>query len=250
MSGETCENLMKKYECSKVTIRNYLKKFEIKSPIGFYKIQGKKVGKAKGSKCSDAQKELMSKKFSGVGNPFYGKKHTPETCKKMSGKRPNITGDSNPFKKSLLIPENLIKHKKRCKTTWENRGIEYRCEFGDRQKKGFGEITGSFWARVKSNAKTRKLELSISIEDCWELFLQQNRKCALSGVDIIFTVRYKDFNKTTASLDRINSKLGYITGNVQWVHKKINLMKRELTDKEFISYCEKVVEYNESKKSK
>jgi hypothetical protein len=46
--------------------------------------------------------------------------------------------------------------------------------------------------------------------------------------------RYKS---TTASLDRINSSLGYVEGNCQWVHKVINTMKMALSQDEFIYYC-------------
>lgn len=49
----------------------------------------------------------------------------------------------------------------------------------------------------------------------------------------------------TASLDRINSSIGYTIDNVQWVHKKINMMKMDLSQEEFINYCRLVVKNNE-----
>ena len=60
-------------------------------------------------------------------------------------------------------------------------------------------------------------------------------KCALSGVDI--SIDYGG----NASLDRIDSSLGYITGNVQWVDGKVNLAKRAMSDEEFIEMCKRVV---------
>ena len=71
---------------------------------------------------------------------------------------------------------------------------------------------------------------------CGELFLKQNRKCALTGQSIFFakTTREHDSKQTTASLDRIDSNNGYIEGNVQWVHKKLNMMKQAMPDQEFI----------------
>lgn len=47
----------------------------------------------------------------------------------------------------------------------------------------------------------------------------QEMKCALTGWDIdAMTV-----SNNTASLDRINSLEGYVVGNVQWVHKMVNM---------------------------
>lgn len=33
--------------------------------------------------------------------------------------------------------------------------------------------------------------------------------------------------------------LGYVAGNLQWVHKIVNLMKRTSSDKDFIEICKK-----------
>lgn len=73
----------------------------------------------------------------------------------------------------------------------------------------------------------------------WELFLKQERKCALSKEEIRFPSNYKD--KTgTASLDRIDSNLGYVEGNVQWVHKDVNKMKSDFSEEYFICWCKKI----------
>lgn len=44
-----------------------------------------------GRKWTSEQKELMSKRFSGEGNPFYGKRHTDETRKKLSESHKGIS---------------------------------------------------------------------------------------------------------------------------------------------------------------
>lgn len=106
--------------------------------------------------------------------------------------------------------------------------------------KGFGEISGSFWGRIIKGAKMRNILFDISIEEAWDLFLKQNRKCALSGIDLSFGKMTKDFKIKTASLDRIDSKLGYIKGNIQWVDKRINFMKQSLNQDEFIQLCKKI----------
>jgi hypothetical protein len=57
-----------------------------------------------------------------------------------------------------------------------------------------------------------------------------------------------DFSRgvSTASLDRIDSSLGYVWGNVQWVHSVINDLKSNMAQEEFISWCQKVAAKNVS----
>jgi nicotinic acid mononucleotide adenylyltransferase len=101
---------------------------------------------------------------------------------------------------------------------------------------------------IKKGAASRKIEFNITIEYLWELFLQQNKKCALSGMALSFADTRKNKNKKkTVSVDRIDSSKGYINGNVQWVHKTINIMKNSLSDEEFIEFCRKVSEKNSHK---
>lgn len=108
--------------------------------------------------------------------------------------------------------------------------------------KGYEKISGTYFNSIYYGAKTRNLEFSITIEEIWELFLEQNRKCALTGLNISFSSKHK-LKDGTASLDRIDSSKGYIKGNVQWVHKTINLMKWNLEEKEFFAFCKLVKQY-------
>ena len=120
---------------------------------------------------------------------------------------------------------------------------------GEKSKwwKGHGEISGDFWNHIKfgsmrgKNRKGRKIEFAISIEYAWELFLQQKRKCAIIGMDLVFPKNRKE--RGTASLDRIDSSKGYIEGNVQWTHKHINMMKSGHEYSYFLQLCKAVVEH-------
>ncbi len=109
---------------------------------------------------------------------------------------------------------------------------------------GYGEISGSFLGSIKRQAKQNKKEFNLDIEYLWNLFVKQQETCALTGIKLKINCPYK-INDRTASLDRINSSKGYIEGNVQWVHKVVNMMKRNLTDEEFVSWCKLVANYNE-----
>lgn len=100
------------------------------------------------------------------------------------------------------------------------------------KRKGCGDLTGEQWSHIrgKSRGRGRELEFSITIEYGWEKFQEQRGRCKLTDWPITLWPWYRDREGTysewgTASLDRIDSQLGYIEGNVQWVHKDANLMK-------------------------
>jgi len=46
----------------------------------------------------------------------------------------------------------------------------------------------------------------------------------------------------TASLDRIDSSKGYVLDNVQWVHKRVNFLKRDYSEKELLFWCNAISE--------
>lgn len=101
---------------------------------------------------------------------------------------------------------------------------------------GVGELCAVKYADIIRSAGRRNIEFSVSMEYLWDLFLKQDRKCTLSGIDLFFGPASKPL-QTNASLDRIDSSRGYVEGNVQWVHKDINLMKRSFSQDYFVELC-------------
>lgn len=113
------------------------------------------------------------------------------------------------------------------------------------QWNGHGDISGNWWynhvLRERKQTKRTKIAVTVTIKEAWDLFVAQDEKCALSGVSI----RIDNTSKyNTASIDRIDSSKGYELGNIQWVHKTINFMKRTYSQKYFIEMCKKVAENN------
>lgn len=102
---------------------------------------------------------------------------------------------------------------------------------------GCGEISKTHWGKIQDTARYRGLVFDISIEYAWDLFCRQCRCCALSGERLVMYAAKGDYETRTASLDRIDSKLGYLESNVQWVHKDINLMKMALDQTKFLAWC-------------
>ena len=105
-----------------------------------------------------------------------------------------------------------------------------------------GKLSKSFWTRIYNDAKKRDLVIDISIKDAWYQFEKQNELCALTGEKLNFGKSKSDSNRT-ASLDRINSKIGYIKNNIQWVHKDINKMKQNFPEDYFLELIKKVYNF-------
>jgi len=106
-----------------------------------------------------------------------------------------------------------------------------------------GDIPLDYLNGIRQNAIKRNFKYEVSPEYLWELFLNQDKKCALTGVEIEFTKKknsHKTKKETTASLDRIDSDKGYMEGNVQWLHKVVNIMKRNHSEKDFLEWNRKI----------
>lgn len=106
--------------------------------------------------------------------------------------------------------------------------------------RGYEDISASFFRCLSRDANRREIPMLITIKDIWDLFILQDRKCSISGVELIFS---RDNKIRTASVDRIDSKLPYELGNIQLVHKNINIMKNNLSDEIFIEWCKVITEY-------
>ena len=98
-----------------------------------------------------------------------------------------------------------------------------------------GDLALSQYTRLKKSAEKRNYEFSVSIEYLWNLYLSQDRKCGITG-DSIPNIR-------EVSLDRIDSTLGYIEGNVQWVTYRANVSKHTMTMNELYKFCKKVLNH-------
>lgn len=132
-----------------------------------------------------------------------------------------------------VIPgQNLVKGKTKSCGCWHD-----KCKWT-----GEGDISGCYLSRIKKGAKTRCIEYNISNKELWDLYIEQDGKCALSGIPIYFSKKYySDTAKLqTASLDRIDNHKGYVKGNIHWIHKDINRMKNIFTEEEFLGWVDKI----------
>lgn len=109
--------------------------------------------------------------------------------------------------------------------------------------RGVGDLSSAIFTRFRTNAKRRGIPFDLHISYVWDLYILQDKKCAISGLPIVFGRTGRDEN--TASLDRKDSKLPYIKGNVQWVRKHINMMKLDHPQDYFINLCS-LISFNQN----
>lgn len=143
--------------------------------------------------------------------------------------------DCGNITRPIIVSSIIRGDTKSCGCLWENT-----------VRKGFGEISGEYWSVCIKGAKSRNINFNLSIDDAWELFLNQDRKCLLTGRELNFTtnLRKENRDKHTASLDRIDSNGIYEIKNVCWLHKEINKLKNDFHTNDFIKLCNEVAKRN------
>jgi hypothetical protein len=115
---------------------------------------------------------------------------------------------------------------------------------------GTGTVSGTLMTYMKRKAKERDLCWELTSDQLWELFEKQKGKCALSGVDLHMSTEINkqhnlDRTHMTASLDRIDNAKGYTIENVQWIHKTVNLMRRQYSVDDYVEWCRRVAYYQD-----
>ena len=90
-----------------------------------------------------------------------------------------------------------------------------------------------------------EVRFDLSPEYLWRMFEKQKGKCALTNLDLTLNRSLKKQNVNwdviTASVDRINSDIGYVDGNVWWVHKEVNRLKNDYSLEELLYWCKLLV---------
>ena len=102
------------------------------------------------------------------------------------------------------------------------------------QRKFYEDIRLSWFNKFQTSAELRNLSFNLTPEYLWELFKEQDYRCALTG----WPIGWSEIGSShTASIDRIDSDKGYVIGNVQLVHKDVNMAKQQFSQEYFIGLC-------------
>lgn len=219
--GKSCRKIAAELGCDKKCISQRLKDFDIKC----LSKPGMPISKLVGKKFD------MLLVISYEGRDKTGKNHTWK-CICDCGKETTV------IQKSLTT-----RHTTSCGCKRYRRPARNKC---------VGGLMGQVWGNIFGAAKRRGFEFSITQEYAWKLFVEQGRRCALTGKTITLPNNTNEFmsRKHTASLDRIDSSKGYIDGNVQWVSKNANLIKMDFQQDEFLDTCDDISDFNKPKRIK
>lgn len=99
-------------------------------------------------------------------------------------------------------------------------------------------------SKARSRSKIRGEKSDLDVQYLKQLWESQNGICPYTGIkmEISRTSQDEDVKKTPtkASLDRINPKIGYIKGNVEFVCYCINVMKNDFTKEETLEFIKKI----------
>lgn len=109
----------------------------------------------------------------------------------------------------------------------------------------------NFISSILYHATKRKQHLGFNIDIFYllDLYKKQEGKCAISGVDMTYIAGVGRV-LTNISIDRIDSSLGYVKGNVQFVCDVVNRMKSDLSTEQLYQWCLAIMENHHGKVQK
>ena len=101
----------------------------------------------------------------------------------------------------------------------------------------YKDIRISWFNKFKLSSQLRNIEFDITPEYLWDIFVEQDYRCNLTGWPIGWAEVGSDH---TASIDRIDSSIGYIAGNIQLLHKDVNMAKQQYSQEYFINMAQAI----------
>ena len=105
-------------------------------------------------------------------------------------------------------------------------------------------LSCTYFTIAKKGAIKRNLSFELTLEILYQQWLKQDGKCALTNQQLVLKRNQRDYNRHTASIDRIDSSKGYLKNNIRWIHKDINKIKLHFSDEYFIEMCKLVAKNN------
>jgi len=123
-----------------------------------------------------------------------------------------------------------------CRTALNNRSPNRNAKLDKNPAwRGYSEIPGKVHSKLKHGAEKRSINFELTIEEISDQYEAQDKLCAFTGIPLEFGV--------DASVDRIDSNMGYNPNNIQIVHKALNMMKKDMPNEVFIAWCKLIANH-------
>jgi len=145
---------------------------------------------------------------------------------------------------------------------------EYNKEYYRKNKEKFKQSFKERYKKLKENSEEYKKHLQAGrnwrkLNLAQDMWFQARKRAIQNGLEFnlevndiiipdvcpVFGIKLERLDKRhngSPSLDRIDSSKGYIKGNVQWIHKDVNIMKNKFNQEYFIEMCKLVASSNSS----
>lgn len=122
---------------------------------------------------------------------------------------------------------------KQCKSKaaidWRAKKLEEEPDYYEKYKDSHQPLHVVMFRRVKRSAKSRGLPFDLPLE--WFEARVKAGVCELTNERFHFSPEH--FHPLKPSVDRIDSSLGYIPGNVRMIFLMLNIAKNAMSDAEF-----------------
>ena len=99
---------------------------------------------------------------------------------------------------------------------------------------------------ARSRAKRKKLDFNIDLDYCMSVLVDQDYRCAITGLPFTRSASGDDMDMT---IDRVDSDLGYIQGNVSLIGYRVNQMKSDLTHQKLLWWCKTIANHDTDRTS-
>ncbi|UOF80738.1 ribosomal L37ae protein family [Caudoviricetes sp.] len=113
-----------------------------------------------------------------------------------------------------------------------------KCSNSENTFKGrLGPMSFTWFEVKRKGGISRNLAWDLEPQDVLDMYYAQDGKCALTD----WSIGWAEKGLTaTVSIDRIDSSEGYLKGNVQLLHKDVNMAKQQYSQEYFIEMCQAV----------
>lgn len=165
----------------------------------------------------------------------------------MDGPKQVLSGKSTATKWKLQCPNCNTEDWKFSNTLQGKKYPCKKCYDNSMRRSDMAPAIKRAFMSLKSNAKARNIEVSISEEEFFEI---ASTSCNYCGSEPVEKKPPKKWQQSVFlnGIDRINNSIGYIAGNICSCCEQCNWAKKDLSLKEWYLWIDKIIEKRMSSK--